>query len=355
MDKKAIFAILINNISKFNFIIMKKTLLVLASLLMTMGSFADEVTFDFVNNGLKMFPGITVGSTQDGNDQSTLTHDGDITENKTATIDGVSLEVTPSGNDNAANRIWTVKSSGATSLRYYGGTMTFTAPKNIKSIEFTDDSKWTDPTPNVGSFASKKVWTGDAASVTLTFGAQCRIKTIKVSYGDNVVTPDPTPTIENTPETAYTTAKALELIAAGEGLDPKVYVKGIVSSVKEVNTTSYGNATFSISDDGQAANELVVFRAYYLNNKKFVDGDNVKVGDNVIVYGHLVNYTGKDGSTTPELEKGYIYKLNDATAINGVAADKFDVNAPIYNLAGQRVTKAAKGILIQNGKKFIVK
>ena len=32
-----------------------------------------------------------------------------------------------------------------------------------------------------------------------------------------------------------------------------------------------------------------------------------------------------------------------------------DANAPIYNLAGQRVTKDAKGILIQNGKKFVVK
>ena len=72
---------------------MKKTLLLLASLLMTMGTFADEVTFDFVKNGLSMFPGITAGSTQDGQDASTLTHDGDITENKTATIDGVTLTV----------------------------------------------------------------------------------------------------------------------------------------------------------------------------------------------------------------------------------------------------------------------
>ncbi len=328
---------------------MKKTLLVLASLLMTMGSFAEEVTFDFVNNGLTMFPGITVGSTQDGQDSKTLTHDGDITENKTATIDGVSLQVTPSGSDNA-NRIWTVMSSGATSLRYYGGTMTFTAPKNIKSIEFTDDSKWTAPTPDTGSFTSKKVWTGDAATVVLTFTSQCRIKTIKVSYGDVQV--DPVVTIENTPETAYTTAKALELIAAGEGLDASVYVKGKISSIKEVST-SYGNATFNISDDGQAANELVVFRAKSLNNAKFTSEDEIKVGDDVIVYGTLVNYEAKDGTKTPEMSSGYIYSLNGTTAISNVAAEKLDVNAPIYNLAGQRVNGNAKGILIQNGKKFV--
>lgn len=32
-----------------------------------------------------------------------------------------------------------------------------------------------------------------------------------------------------------------------------------------------------------------------------------------------------------------------------------DANAPVYNLAGQRVSKDAKGVLIQNGKKFVVK
>lgn len=43
----------------------------------------------------------------------------------------------------------------------------------------------------------------------------------------------------------------------------------------------------------------------------------------------------------------------DVSGINEINADKFDVNAPVYNLAGQRVNANAKGILIQNGKKFI--
>ena len=36
------------------------------------------------------------------------------------------------------------------------------------------------------------------------------------------------------------------------------------------------------------------------------------------------------------------------------ANDNFD-NAPMYNLAGQRVSKSYKGIVIQNGKKMIKK
>lgn len=43
----------------------------------------------------------------------------------------------------------------------------------------------------------------------------------------------------------------------------------------------------------------------------------------------------------------------DVSGINEIKADKLDVNAPVYNLAGQRVNANAKGILIQNGKKFI--
>ncbi|MBQ7461906.1 MAG: hypothetical protein IJS63_06575 [Bacteroidaceae bacterium] len=39
--------------------------------------------------------------------------------------------------------------------------------------------------------------------------------------------------------------------------------------------------------------------------------------------------------------------------INSINAD--DVNAPIYNIAGQRVSKAQKGVYIQNGKKVAVK
>ena len=41
------------------------------------------------------------------------------------------------------------------------------------------------------------------------------------------------------------------------------------------------------------------------------------------------------------------------TGIIGINAD--DTNAPIYNVAGQRVSKAQKGIFIQNGKKVAVK
>lgn len=51
---------------------------------------------------------------------------------------------------------------------------------------------------------------------------------------------------------------------------------------------------------------------------------------------------------------GNISFAGAGTGINGITVDGADnANAPVYNLAGQRVSKDAKGILIQNGKKFI--
>lgn len=42
-----------------------------------------------------------------------------------------------------------------------------------------------------------------------------------------------------------------------------------------------------------------------------------------------------------------------ATGINKVEAETENVNAPAYNLAGQRVNNSYKGIIIKNGKKYI--
>lgn len=44
--------------------------------------------------------------------------------------------------------------------------------------------------------------------------------------------------------------------------------------------------------------------------------------------------------------------MGNGNGISGVAADEVDVNAPVYNVLGQPVSKDAKGLLIQNGRKF---
>ena len=52
---------------------------------------------------------------------------------------------------------------------------------------------------------------------------------------------------------------------------------------------------------------------------------------------------------------GYVFTPGGSDGINEITNSVENANAPVYNLAGQRVGKDAKGILIQNGKKFIRK
>ena len=186
--------------------------------------------------------------------------------------------------------------------------------------------------------------------ITASFAGNDEYEAGAVTYALTVKAA-PTVDISNTPETAYTVAEAKKLIAAGEGLDTKVYVGGTISSIKEVST-SYGNATYNISDDGTTASELVVYRGYYLKNEKFTAEDQIKVGDVVIVYGQLTSYNGTD-----EVNSGnYLYAIkSDPTSISSLSADEAVADAPAYNLAGQKVTGAYKGVVVKGGKKFVQK
>lgn len=166
------------------------------------------------------------------------------------------------------------------------------------------------------------------------------------SYVINVKAPaDPSESIVNTPETAYTVAQAIDLITAGKGLDDMVYVVGYIHKIKEVST-QFGNATFFISDDLQdTQNDLTVYRAKFLNNEKFTAENQIKVGDKVIMYGKLVDYNG-----TKEITNGYVHTISTIDGIQNVTTTQ---NAVIYNLQGIRLQKLQKGINIVNGKKVI--
>ena len=100
----------------------------------------------------------------------------------------------------------------------------------------------------------------------------------------------------------------------------EVYVKGKISRIADKGTFTdggtYGNASFYISEDGTENGEFYCFRVLYLGNKKFAAGQtDIKVGDEVIVCGQLMNYRGN----TPETVAGkaYLYSLNGKTEGGG--------------------------------------
>lgn len=104
-------------------------------------------------------------------------------------------------------------------------------------------------------------------------------------------------------------------LAQGSETEADVYIKGIVVSVKEEYTTNYGNATYYISEDGTETNQFYVYRALYLGNKKFANGNTqIKVGDEVIICGRITNY---NGTYETSQNKAYLYSLNGKTADGG--------------------------------------
>ena len=122
----------------------------------------------------------------------------------------------------------------------------------------------------------------------------------------------PEGTGEGTLDSPYDAAKATKVASALADGETKagVYVKGIVKSFKDVSgIAQYGNISYYITDADGAAN-FYVFRGNYLDNAKFTSEDQLKIGDEVVVYGDLINYMGN----TPELAQGnYIVSLNSST------------------------------------------
>ena len=95
---------------------------------------------------------------------------------------------------------------------------------------------------------------------------------------------------DGTLESPYDVAKALSLIANGENdPDAEVYIKGKVSAIEEIST-DFGNATYSISDDGTTTTQLEVYRGYYLNGDKFTSTGQLNVGDEVVILGKLTTF-----------------------------------------------------------------
>lgn len=77
-------------------------------------------------------------------------------------------------------------------------------------------------------------------------------------------------------------------------------------------------------------------------------------------YNTLVQYAyqnANDAVTTFKVTKAYLTSktAEEVTSVKAIRTQKTDVNAPLYNLAGQRVAKNYKGVVIQNGRKFINK
>lgn len=108
-------------------------------------------------------------------------------------------------------------------------------------------------------------------------------------------------------EHPYTAAEAIAAIDANTtGLTGK-HVKGIVTEVVSHNP-SYGSMVYIIKSGEKT---LKIFNGYDFGHTKFLGTDDLKVGDEVVVFGDLIKY-----NTTYELNtNNYLISINGETQI----------------------------------------
>lgn len=126
----------------------------------------------------------------------------------------------------------------------------------------------------------------------------------------NMPTEDETPKVQpagtGTAADPFNVAGAVKYIEDGGSESELKYVKGKVVSIEKFDE-SYGSMKYYISDDGTPTNQFYVFNGYAGPNRtKFSGADALKAGDEVVICGNLIVYSG-----TKEFQTGnYIVSLN---------------------------------------------
>ena len=128
----------------------------------------------------------------------------------------------------------------------------------------------------------------------------------------NMPTEDETPEVQpagtGTAADPFNVAGAVKYIEDGGSESELKYVKGKVVSIEQGSfDATYGSLKYYISDDGTPTNQFYVYNGYAGPNRtKFSGEDALKQGDEVVICGNLVVYSG-----TKEFQTGnYIVSLN---------------------------------------------
>lgn len=268
-----------------------------------------------------------------------------------------------------------VKNNEITFRMYQYAQVSVAAPEGyvITKMIFTDNGSQT-----VSNFdfdpgkLNNKTWTGSAQEVKMTVRAnQVFLKKLVVTYAKL--------------ETLTTAASGFATYAAGydvnySALGLTTYAialdeannkvsynrfEGVVPAGKAVLVQGTASTSYELTPAEGAADET------FTTDLKASDGTFEAKDDKVYAFGTLNGKSGfklvTNGITIPA-KKGYL-QLTGTTAakptffafdgigtgISHIEADAALENAAMYNLAGQRVDKSYKGVVIVNGKKMLRK
>lgn len=95
-----------------------------------------------------------------------------------------------------------------------------------------------------------------------------------------------------------TVAKAREIgteLGNGGVSKEKYYICGIVKKFANKHASGiadFGNALFFMVDNEGDSEDFEAYQVYNVGNKKFTSEDEISIGDHVVVYGFITNYSG---------------------------------------------------------------
>ena len=154
-----------------------------------------------------------------------------------------------------------------------------------------------------------------------------------------------------------TNGENLKITESNEAAEP------VIATVKDILDGKYTNDLIKIKEFTFSKEEYATDKFNYYAN----DGENkIMIYDKFSSIGGVSQLTEGEKYTLTGIF-GVIYKNNpevlpikavekfESTGITNITTDEAAKNAPVYNLAGQKVTKAYKGVVIKNGKKMIQK
>lgn len=154
-----------------------------------------------------------------------------------------------------------------------------------------------------------------------------------------------------------TNGENLKITESNEAAEP------VIATVKDILDGKYTNDLIKIKEFTFSKEEYNPGKFNYYAN----DGENKIMiydkfssigGVSQLTEGEKYTLTGIFGvifNNNPEVLPIKAVEKFDPTGITNITTDEAAKNASVYNLAGQKVTKAYKGVVIKNGKKMIQK
>lgn len=202
----------------------------------------------------------------------------------------------------------TIDATGITNTNLFAGTAAgkLTAVVKTASGEVVEGAvvAWESDNEDVASVGNDGTVTLESAGtavITASYaGVKDQYKPSEATYTLTVTNDDPN--AAGTADNPYTVAQARVAIDAGAGVTG-VYAKGIVSEIVTEFNPQYGNITYNISEDGTTTgDQLQAYRGKGKDGANFTSEDDIKVGDEVVIYGNLKKYV-KDEVATYEFDQ----------------------------------------------------